>query len=162
MRVALKNNASNATSTAAMPAAARSKRLTSTPVESRIDAMGSSTMPSDSGRTSLPHNKGARPSRKNDSPIVAMNNVIGDWFTSFRSTKRSVARLINTMTPNAPIAASHSGKPCSIRPTTDSAAKYTIAPWAKLNTPDALKISTKPSATREYITPESSPPIRFP
>ncbi len=31
----------------------------------------------------------------------------------------------------------------------DSAANSTIAPWAKLNTPDALKISTKPSATSE-------------
>jgi hypothetical protein len=31
----------------------------------------------------------------------------------------------------------------------DSAANSTMAPWAKLNTPDALKISTKPSATRE-------------
>ena len=29
----------------------------------------------------------------------------------------------------------------------------TIAPCAKLKTPLALKISTKPSATREYITP---------
>ena len=31
----------------------------------------------------------------------------------------------------------------------DSAANSTIAPWAKLNTPEALKISTKPSATSE-------------
>ena len=30
-----------------------------------------------------------------------------------------------------------------------SAANSTMAPWAKLNTPDALKISTKPSATSE-------------
>ena len=30
---------------------------------------------------------------------------------------------------------------------TESAANSTIAPCAKLNTPDALKISTKPSAT---------------
>ena len=28
-------------------------------------------------------------------------------------------------------------------------ASSTMAPWAKLNTPDALKINTKPSATRE-------------
>ena len=28
-----------------------------------------------------------------------------------------------------------------------SAANSTMAPWAKLNTPEALKISTKPSAT---------------
>ncbi len=31
----------------------------------------------------------------------------------------------------------------------DSAANSTIAPCAKLNTPEALKMSTKPSATRE-------------
>ena len=30
-----------------------------------------------------------------------------------------------------------------------SAANSTMAPWAKLNTPEALKISTKPSATSE-------------
>ena len=30
-----------------------------------------------------------------------------------------------------------------------SAANSTIAPWAKLKTPEALKISTKPSATSE-------------
>src|SRR5437868_6666187 len=42
----------------------------------------------------------------------------------------------------------------------DSAANSTMAPCAKLNTPDALKISTKPSATRELRTPVRSPPIR--
>jgi hypothetical protein len=31
----------------------------------------------------------------------------------------------------------------------DSAANSTIAPCAKLNTPEALKINTKPSATSE-------------
>ena len=31
----------------------------------------------------------------------------------------------------------------------DSAANSTIAPCAKLNTPEALKMRTKPSATRE-------------
>src|SRR3546814_8261530 len=39
-----------------------------------------------------------------------------------------------------------------------SAANSTIAPWAKLNTPEALKISTKPSATSEYSTPVRRPP----
>ncbi len=39
-----------------------------------------------------------------------------------------------------------------------SAANSTIAPWAKLKTPEALKISTKPSATSEYRTPDISPP----
>ena len=45
--------------------------------------------------------------------------------------------------------AAHSGTPCSISPTRVSAANSTMAPWAKLNMPEALKISTKPSATRE-------------
>ena len=49
--------------------------------------------------------------------------------------------------------------PRSISPTKVSAANSTIAPCAKLNTPDALKISTKPSATSEYMTPLNSPPI---
>jgi hypothetical protein len=38
---------------------------------------------------------------------------------------------------------------CSESRATDRAANSTIAPCAKLNTPDALKISTKPSATSE-------------
>ena len=46
-----------------------------------------------------------------------------------------------------------------MKPTMVSAAKSTIEPWAKLKMPEALKISTKPSATREYITPCSSPAI---
>ena len=41
------------------------------------------------------------------------------------------------------------GTPRSISPTSVSAANSTITPWAKLKTPDALKISTKPSATSE-------------
>ena len=38
------------------------------------------------------------------------------------------------------------------------AAKSTIAPWAKLNTPEALNISTKPNATSEYSMPAIRPP----
>ena len=49
--------------------------------------------------------------------------------------------------------------PRSMRPTSVSAANSTMTPCAKLKTPEALKISTKPSATREYMTPDSSPPI---
>ena len=37
----------------------------------------------------------------------------------------------------------------SISRTSESAAKRTIAPCAKLNTPEALKMSTRPSATSE-------------
>ncbi len=43
-----------------------------------------------------------------------------------------------TMTTKAPMNAAHIGRPLSISPTTVSAAKNTIAPCAKLNTPDAL------------------------
>ena len=52
------------------------------------------------------------------------------------------------MIATASSAASHSGI-CSARRATDSAANSTIAPCAKLNTPEALKISAKPSATSE-------------
>jgi hypothetical protein len=41
-----------------------------------------------------------------------------------------------------------------------SAANSTIAPCAKLKTPLALKMSTKPSATSEYSMPDIRPPIR--
>ena len=40
------------------------------------------------------------------------------------------------------------------------AANNTIAPCAKLKTPDALKISTKPKATSEYSMPAMSPPSK--
>ena len=49
------------------------------------------------------------------------------------------------------------GTPCSISPTNVRAANSTIAPCAKLKTPDALKISTNPRATREYKTPVNNP-----
>ena len=41
------------------------------------------------------------------------------------------------------------GTPRSISPTSVSAANSTMTPWAKLKTPEALKISTNPRATRE-------------
>ena len=46
-----------------------------------------------------------------------------------------------------------------INPTRVRAANRASTPWAKLNTPEALKISTKPSATSEYITPDIRPPM---
>jgi len=55
------------------------------------------------------------------------------------------------------IKASHGLTPSSQRPTKVKAANKTIAPWAKLNTPEALKIRTKPSATSAYITPDIKP-----
>ena len=45
-----------------------------------------------------------------------------------------------------------------IRPTSVRAANKANTPWAKLNTPEALKISTNPRATNEYITPDINPP----
>ena len=43
-------------------------------------------------------------------------------------------------------------------PTRVRAANSTITPWAKLKTPEALKISTKPRATSEYMRPAAIPP----
>ena len=57
------------------------------------------------------------------------------------------ARAINTGTPR------------SMSPTSVRAANSTMTPWAKLNTPEALKIRTKPRATSEYRSPEARPPI---
>jgi hypothetical protein len=52
------------------------------------------------------------------------------------------------MTPMVSAKARKAGTPFSCRPTSVRAANTTMMPWAKLNTPDALKISTKPSAMR--------------
>ena len=53
--------------------------------------------------------------------------------------------------PNA--MAAHAGTPCATMKSSErtraSPASSTMAPCAKLNTPEALKISTKPSATSE-------------
>ena len=61
------------------------------------------------------------------------------------------------MTRIAPPIARIAGTPASIRLTTVRPAKTTMMPWAKLKTPEALKISTKPRAIREYITPALRP-----
>ena len=71
------------------------------------------------------------------------------WFTSGRSTSaldRDAERDHDRERRRA--SASQNGI-CSISRTSVSAAKSTIAPCAKLKTPEALKISTKPSATSE-------------
>ncbi len=75
---------------------------------------------------------------KNVSPIVAMNSVIGGWFTSGRSTTRSIATPSATMTASVITSASAMCRPRSVKLTKVNAAKNTIAPCAKLNTPDAL------------------------
>ena len=45
--------------------------------------------------------------------------------------------------------AKKAGIPFSFNPTKVRAANTTMIPWAKLNTPDALKINTKPKAINE-------------
>ena len=111
-------------------------------------------MPRSSVRTWLPQIVWPKPSRKKVMPIVAMNRMIGAWLTSGRSTIRSIAKASTIMTPTVMAKASQGLTPrSSISPAKHSAANSTMAPWAKLNTPDALKISTKPSATSEYMTP---------
>jgi hypothetical protein len=91
-------------------------------------------------------------------PIVAMNRMMPSWLTSLRSTIRSAAQAMTAMTAAAnrkaatrarPNGQCHSACMTSRARTSASAAVSTIAPWAKLNTPEALKISTKPSATSE-------------
>ena len=77
-----------------------------------------------------------------------MSSATPSWFTSGRSTSRSISMASTTMMAMASRIATHSGI-CSARRATASAANSTIAPCAKLNTPEALKISTKPSATSE-------------
>ncbi len=79
---------------------------------------------------------------------MAISSAIASWLTSGRSTSRSISQASATMITTARSAASHHGMTSAMR-ATDSAAKSTIAPCAKLNTPEALKISTKPSATSE-------------
>ena len=80
----------------------------------------------------------AKPSIRNERPMVAMNSEIGGWPTSGRSTKRSIVRPTRTITPTMASNASPNGTWCSSRPTNVSAAKNTSDPCAKLNTPDAL------------------------
>ena len=73
----------------------------------------------------------------------------GSWFTSGRSTSRSMSQASTTMITTA--SSDRQPQAASARPGARpaSAANSTIAPCAKLNTPEALKISTKPSATSE-------------
>ena len=91
-------------------------------------------------------------------PRVAISSVTPSWFTSLRSTSRSTSQANATMIAAASRKASHSGIRSASRAAA-SAANSTIAPCAKLNTPEALKISTKPSATSAYSTPAIRPPI---
>ena len=84
------SSASAATMTPATAAAVTSNWLMSMPVLSITQLIGSSRMPRSRPRTSTPHSSCATPSMTKVRPIVAMNSVSALWFTSGRSTKRSV------------------------------------------------------------------------
>src|SRR3989454_5609994 len=155
MRVRWKNTASTVTSTAAVAAAVSSSWLICTP-RTMNERSG---IPMSSFLTLAPHTISPKPSRKKLRPIVAMNRMMCAWLTSGRSTSRSIAKARATMTAAVSTSATTTGAPRSISPTSVSAANSTMTPWAKLNTPEALKISTKPRATREYMSPAATPPI---
>ena len=75
---------------------------------------------------------------------------------------RKIARSANTATPpiTPTVSSRATQKPTmGMRPTRVSAANSVIAPCAKLNTEDALKMRTNPSATMEYIEPMRRPVI---
>ena len=121
-----------------MPAATISNLDTFKPVASLIHSKGSSWMPRSRLWGCEPHNSCDRPSSRKVSPIVAMNSVICGWLTSGRSTIRSVNRPRTIIAPSVASNASQKLRPISCKPTNVAAAKNTIAPCAKLNTPDAL------------------------
>src|SRR4051812_4487950 len=101
-------------------------------------------------------------------PSVAISSVAASWLTRCRSTRRSMTHATTNMIApammNAAVLATsllwmpvHSGIHSAKRAMA-SAANSTIAPCAKLKTPEALKISTKPSATSAYSMPTIRPP----
>ena len=75
-----------------------------------------------------------------------MNRMMSGWLTSGRSISRSTPIASTSITTMVSASARKAGTPLACRPTSVSAANTTMMPCAKLNTPDALKISTKPSA----------------
>ena len=89
--------------------------------------------------------------------MVDMNRVRPSWLTSGPSTKRSTSQAVIAMMTAAnsspSMTAAQHGTPLATRKSSERTsarpASSTIAPCAKLNTPEALKISTKPSATSE-------------
>src|SRR5690349_19074176 len=101
-------------------------------------------------------------------PRVAISSVMPSWFTSLLSTTRSMIHATTIITSAAPanasrLASTRLSKPSSFgnhsaKRAMASAANSTIAPCAKLKTPLALKISTKPRAISEYSMPAIRPP----
>src|SRR5882724_2178220 len=155
MRVRWKNTTSTATRTAAVPAAVSSSLFNRMPATLK----DSSGMPTSSFLTLAPQSISPRPSRTKVSPMVAMKRMMGAWFTSGRSTTRSMPKASATITATVARSATATGSPISMSPTRVRAANSTITPWAKLNTPEALKMRTKPSAPSEYMSPAAMPPI---
>ena len=100
-------------------------------------------------------------------PKVAINKVVPSWFTSWRNTNRSITQATQNMTAAAMAKAirltnNKLPSPAAFNQPENraiaKAANKTMAPCAKLNTPEALKISTKPKATSEYNMPAIRPP----
>jgi hypothetical protein len=101
-------------------------------------------------------------------PSVAISSVAPSWLTRWRSTRNSTSQATRNMmnaaiTKAATLANSRLSIPvhCGIHSENRAiarAANSTMAPCAKLKTPEALKISTKPSATSEYSMPAIRPP----
>src|SRR3546814_17620989 len=86
-----------------------------------------------------------------------MKRMICGWLTSGRSTTFSTTMASSTMTPAVTMKASVQCRHITMKPTKESAAKRNMEPWAQLKMTEALKISTKPSATRAKSTPCSRP-----
>ena len=103
-------------------------------------------------------------------PSVAINRVVASWFTRWRSTSRSTTSASNHMRTTLTAKASTSARNRLENPNhfgihsekraMQSAATSTMAPWAKLKTPEALKIRTKPSPISAYSIPLIRPPNR--
>src|SRR2546425_1191256 len=140
--------------TGAVRAAVSSSRFTCTP-RTMNEVSG---MPMSSFFTLAPQAISPKPSRKKLSPMVAMNKMIGSWLTRGRRTTRSMTKASATMVRRVRASAMGTGTPFSMSPTSVRAEKSTMTPWAKLNTPEALKMRTNPRATREYMSPAATPP----
>ena len=103
-------------------------------------------------------------------PRVAIRRVVASWFTRWRRTSRSTTTASNHMRAALTAKASTSARSRLENPNhfgshsekraMHSAATSTMAPWAKLNTPEALKIRTKPNPINAYSMPLIRPPNR--
>jgi len=119
--------------------------------------MGWCEIPISSALTLEPQIVWPTPSSTKKMPMVAMKRMMCGWLTSGRSTSRSMTKATTIITRAARMKAMIQCRPASMKPTIARAAKSTMPPWAKLKMDEALKIKTKPSATRAYMTPCSRP-----